>query len=198
MPEMWSFGTTMTIAKDTDPPPNAAKSPRPSSQPSQDPIPQPQPAASAPRPSILSQRSLKQLGLFFGGASFLALATLVTRRSITRKRRATIPKFYTPSNLPANKIESDGSFIALEALSLATLNVCGFAIMMTGGISWAFDMSNMEDLRSKAQRHMYPTDAKLSAEEERQVEEWVTKMLGREILAEKQGQDPSPPPKKHD
>ncbi|KAH8661905.1 hypothetical protein BX600DRAFT_437340 [Xylariales sp. PMI_506] len=126
---------------------------------------------------ILSQRSLKQLSLFFAGAGFLALSTLVTRRSIARKRIVTIPKFYQPSNLPSAKMESDRSLIAVEALSLATLNVCGFGIMATGGLSWAFDISTVAELRYLARRNI-KNGGQLDEEAEREVEEWVAKVLG--------------------
>ncbi|KAI0455749.1 hypothetical protein F5B21DRAFT_180751 [Xylaria acuta] len=172
---MWSFGTTMTLPRDSE---STAKPPSPPPQP--DPIPAAQ-AQTRPetRPSVLSQRSLKQLGLFFAGASFLSLATLITRRSVAKKTRATMPRFYTQSNRPVNKIGSDSSLIALEALNLATLNVVGFAIMMTGGLSWAFDVSSIDDLRSMARKHIGPAGGRTDEEAEREVEEWVAKVLLR-------------------
>lgn len=131
------------------------------------------------RPSVLSQRSLKQLGLFWAGAGFLSLATLITRRSVARKTLSTIPKFYTPSNRPVTTIGSDSSLIALEALNLATLNVVGFAVMMTGGFSWALDVSNIDDLRQMARKHIGPAGGRTDEEAEREVEEWVAKVLLR-------------------
>ncbi|KAF2962718.1 hypothetical protein GQX73_g10857 [Xylaria multiplex] len=180
---MWSFGTTMTMPKDSESAPKTTSQPPQHSRP--DPI--TQTATTVPsssplpetQPSILSQRSLKQLGLFFAGAGFLSLATLITRRSVARKHMATLPKFYTQSNRPVNKIGSDSSLIALEALNLATLNVVGFAIMMTGGLSWAFDISNIDDLRKKARKHIGPSGGRTDEEAEREVEEWVAKVLLR-------------------
>ncbi|OTB17147.1 hypothetical protein K445DRAFT_42784, partial [Daldinia sp. EC12] len=122
-------------------------------------------------------RSLRQLGLFFAGAGFLTLSTIITRRAITRKRLATIPKFYHQSNQQVSKMESDSSLIALEALNLATLNVMGFGIMMTGGIAWAFDISSVDDLRTMARRHYGATGARTDEEAEREIEEWVAKVL---------------------
>ncbi|GAW21328.1 hypothetical protein ANO14919_108470 [Xylariales sp. No.14919] len=181
---MWSFGTTMTMPKDSE---SASKPPlQPRFEPSLDPIPRtasPASSSSPPlsetRPSVVSQRSLKQLGLFFAGAGFLSLATLVTRRSVARKHIATLPKFYTQSNRPVNKIGSDSSLIALEALNLATLNVVGFAIMMTGGVSWAFDISSIDDLRGMARKHIGPSGGRTDEEAERELEEWVAKVLLR-------------------
>ncbi|KAF3069014.1 hypothetical protein GL218_08093 [Daldinia childiae] len=180
---MWSFGTTMTMAKDSDPslvsttqPQQPAESIQSSQslQPPQNTIPYPR-----PRPPILSQRSLKQLGLYFAGASFLTLSTIITRRAVVRKQLATIPKFYHQSYQQVNKIDSDGSLIALEALNLATLNVIGFGIMMTGGLSWAFDISSVDDLRSMARGHVGPSGGRTDEEAEREIEEWVAKVLGR-------------------
>jgi hypothetical protein len=122
---------------------------------------------------------MKQLGLFFAGAGFLTLSTFITRRSVAKKLRATAPKFYVQSNRPVNKMDGDSSLIALEALNLATLNVVGFAIMMTGGVSWAFDLSNIDDLRARARKHIGPGGGRTDEEAEREVEEWVAKVLLR-------------------
>lgn len=146
-----------------------------------------------PQSSIFSQRSMKQLGLFFAGAGFLTLSTLITRRSIVRKRIATIPSFYQPSNQPVNTMSSDSSLIALEALNLATLNVLGFGVMCTGGLAWAFDISSIDDLRKKARGHIGPTGGYTDEEAEREVEEWVAKVLGRK---EDKEQEAGSPPKK--
>ncbi|KAI0883824.1 uncharacterized protein GGS22DRAFT_26406 [Annulohypoxylon maeteangense] len=184
---MWSFGTTMTMAKDREP---SQEKPLPPSQHSQ-PL---QPSQSTentiqpfqPRPPIFSERSLKQLGLFFGGAGFMFLSTLITRRSVTRKYMATVPKFYNQSNRPAIKAPSDGSLIALEALNLATLNVMGFGIMTTGGLAWAFDVSSVDDLRAMARRSYGIRGGQTDEEAEREIEEWIASVLGRKEEKEKQ------------
>ncbi|KAI0401572.1 hypothetical protein F4802DRAFT_421499 [Xylaria palmicola] len=183
---MWSFGTTMTMPKDSE---SVSNHPPERHQPA--PIP-PAQSQSPPetRPFILSQRSLKQLGFFFAGAGFLSLATLITRRSITRKRLATLPRFYTQSNRPVDKISSDG-LIALEALNLATLNVVGFAVMMTGGLSWAFDVSNIDDLRSLARKHIGPSGGQTDEEAEKEIQEFLAKFLHRKEKQE--AADPAAP-----
>ncbi|KAI5867429.1 hypothetical protein GGS23DRAFT_548385 [Durotheca rogersii] len=173
---MWSFGTTMTMANDREPSP-AASLPSRSSPPPQS-VQHPM-SPSRPRPSLLSQRSLKQLGLLFAGAGFLALSTLITRRAVARKRKITTPPFYQQSNRPVSTMASDGSVIAIEAMSLATLNVMSFAIMLTGGFSWAFDVSNLDDLRRLARRHVGPPGGQTDEESEREVEEWVARVLLR-------------------
>ncbi|KAI1436925.1 hypothetical protein GGR50DRAFT_154397 [Xylaria sp. CBS 124048] len=139
----------------------------------------PIPTRGAVRPPILSPRSLKQIGLFFAGAGFLSLSTWITRRAISRKALAIFPKFHTPNTHPINKVDAHASSIAFEALNLATLNVVGFAIMMAGGISWAFDISGVEDLRSMTRKHVGPTGMGTDEDLEKEVEEWVAKMLLR-------------------
>ncbi|KAI1772731.1 hypothetical protein F4818DRAFT_137952 [Hypoxylon cercidicola] len=174
---MWSFGTTMTMADDKEPSPTTpvqAPAASQSSQPAQATIPPREPLS-----PILSQRSLKQLGLFFAGAGFLSLSTLITRRAVARKHMMTVPKFYSQSNRTVNKMQSDSSLIALEALNLATLNVFGFGIMATGGLAWAFDISSVDDLRRMARRHIGPEGGQTDEEAERQIEEWVAKVLLR-------------------
>lgn len=98
---------------------------------------------------------------------------------MARKLRMTVPKFYTQSNRAVDKMQSDSSLIALEALNLATLNVFGFGIMLTGGMSWAFDISSVDDLRRMARRHLGPTGGQTDEDAERQIEEWVAKVLLR-------------------
>ncbi|KAI1632327.1 hypothetical protein F4809DRAFT_653351 [Biscogniauxia mediterranea] len=183
----------MTMAKDEPPakptpsvsvpPPASAASPAPFQAPAILPG-----APVEPRSSVFSHRSLKQFGLFFAGASFLALSTLITRRAIVRKRIATIPMFYTPSNSPVHKMDSDGPLMALEALNLATINIASFAVMMTGGLGWAFDISNIDDLRKMARRHIGPAGGKTDEEAEKELEEWVARVLLRSSEKEKEAQ----------
>lgn len=67
--------------------------------------------------------------------------------------------------------------IAFEALSLATLHVMGFGIVLTGGASWAFDLSNVEDLREMARVSTKNSSGSMSAEQEKEIEEMVSKWL---------------------
>jgi hypothetical protein len=156
---------------------------------------------------VLDPRSLKQLGFFFAGASFFALSTLITRRAVTRRHAATVPKFYSRSNQTAitSALEAGGQggaagaassqataaaaaegmaagagpLMAVEALNLATLNVLSFAVMLTGGVSWAFDVSSLDDLRAYARRHIGPPGGRTEEEAEREVEEWMARVLAR-------------------
>ncbi|KAM0322709.1 hypothetical protein ACHAQA_009300 [Verticillium albo-atrum] len=125
-----------------------------------------------------SSRGLKQLGLFFAGAGFLVCSTLITKRAVTRKQLAAFPKFYQPSHAAAGKQENpEGSLIALEALNLATINVFSFAVMATGGVAWAFDISSVSDLRDKARATIRGEAGKTDEAAEREFEEWATRVL---------------------
>ncbi|KAI0204105.1 hypothetical protein F4808DRAFT_368871 [Astrocystis sublimbata] len=198
---MWSFGTTMTMPKDSEaaaqskqasesrssppPPPPAQSTPITNSPPNQA-LQQQQQLPPAARPSIFSQRSLSQLGLFFAGAGFLSLATFITRRSVMRKQKTTIPKWFTPSNRPPTKMQSDNRLIALEALHLATLNVMGFGIMMCGGAAFAFDISSLDDLRWRARKHTRGDPGKTDDELDQEVAEYIAQFLGKyEVQVEK-------------
>ncbi|KAK2600704.1 hypothetical protein N8I77_010219 [Diaporthe amygdali] len=131
------------------------------------------------------RRSAKQLGLFAAGAGFLALSTLITRRAVARRMFESAPRMFQPSHhgprAPprGQKDKGDDAFVAVEALGLATLNVFSFGVMMTGGFMWAFDISNLEDLRRKARASLYGADGVVDAAAEQQVEEWVAEVLSR-------------------
>ncbi|KAL1866435.1 hypothetical protein VTK73DRAFT_4714 [Phialemonium thermophilum] len=109
------------------------------------------PPASTAASSAITPRSLRQLGLFFAGAGFLTWSTLLTRRAVVRRQIAAFPKFYHPSHRAPTTFERkpEDALIAFEALGLATLNVVSFAVMATGGLSWAFDVSSLDELRMR-------------------------------------------------
>lgn len=146
--------------------------------------------------SALTPRSLKQLGLFFAGTGFLFWSTAITRRAVARKQLAAAPKFYHPSTYQkptavatrdggrtttVTDPDADGGMIAVQALGLATLNVFSFAIMMTGGLAWGFDISSVDDLRDRARKHIMGEAArrKTDEESEKELEEWMESMLLR-------------------
>lgn len=141
-------------------------------------------AAAAQAPSmapedngIFSRRSRRQLGLFFGGATFLTFSTLITRRALVRKYWATLPKFYTPSNTTK---EVNGAMEAFEALNLATLNVASLGIMLTGGILWAFDIGSLPDMQRKVRAGMgLDGSGRDDKEIEQEIEEWFATVLKR-------------------
>jgi len=157
----------------------------------------PQPAAPGlelePRPytPILSRRSFRQLGLYFGGASFMAFSILISRRAAIRHQLRARLRYFTPNPVMAAVGKKGGEqaaaesgkepLMALEALNLATINVTSFAIMLAGGVSWALDVSSMDDLRWWARRSMAGAHGHLDEESERELAEWVTKTLGMSI-----------------
>lgn len=170
----------------------------PSQQPPQAPSPPP------PQPTFQTQihesqhtpeeqfrRSAKQLGLFAAGAGFLTLSALITRRAVARKMVQSAPKMFQPSHhgpgIPprGQKDKGDDAFVAIEALGLATLNVFSFGVMMTGGFMWAFDISNIEDLRRKARASLYGVNGVVDEAAEQQVEEWVAEVLSKKEKREK-------------
>jgi hypothetical protein len=178
----------------------------------------PPPPAPAP-PSrqereLFDARSVKQLGLFFAGAGFLALSTVITRRSIARRHVSAVPKFYnTSSNRPlpldtatpsraggatsaatssmtaaeladatarAAEAKADGPLMAINALGLATLNVISFGVLFVGGLSYAFDICNMDELRAKARQVIGgATGGRTEEEAEAEVEEWIARVLSK-------------------
>ncbi|PQE15050.1 C6 zinc finger domain protein [Rutstroemia sp. NJR-2017a BVV2] len=142
------------------------------------PPPQAPPATDAQpsKSSIFSPRSQRQFGLFAAGACFFALSTAITRRSLVRKYRMTVPRFYSPNTQVR---EVDGGMEALEALSIATINVFSLSMMATGGLLWAFDISNVDDMRRKVRKNMGLEGGQQDAEAEKQIEEWLATVLSR-------------------
>ncbi|KAM3068459.1 hypothetical protein ACMFMG_009600 [Clarireedia jacksonii] len=136
--------------------------------------------------SIFSPRSRRQFGLFAAGACFFALSTAITRRSLVRKYRMTVPKFYSPNTKVR---EVDGAMEAFEALSIATINVFSISMMATGGFLWAFDISNVDDMRRKVRKNMGLEGGRPDSEAEKEIEEWLATVLSRmdpKVKAEKE------------
>jgi len=126
------------------------------------------------------------LGLFFGGAAFFGVASVITRRSLVRRYKASVPKFFQQSNRP--NAEVDGAMEALEALTIATVNVFSLSIMFTGGMLWAFDISSVEDMRRKLRGGLgIDGDGRENAAEE-EIEEWLATVLARKEEKERQKQ----------
>jgi hypothetical protein len=143
----------------------------------------------APReeyPSVFSARSLKQLGLFFGGAGFLCFSILLTRRAINRQRIKSRLRFYQTNDwkgLIEGDVKKRGDpLVALEALNLATLNTLSVFIMAAGGMSWAFNISSVADMKEITQRSIMATSNGVTDEEsEQEVVDWMAKTLGMDV-----------------
>jgi len=124
-----------------------------------------------------SPRSLHQFSIFAAGATFLTLSILITRRALTRKLKSLQPSgHFTPSNQTPSL---NGYPDAFEALSLATLNVTAFGVMLVGGGMWAFDVSNLDDLKGKVRKGMGIENEIINKEDEEDVEEWMASVLAR-------------------
>ncbi|KAK5998748.1 hypothetical protein PT974_01130 [Cladobotryum mycophilum] len=131
-------------------------------------------------------RPLKQFGLFFVGASFTAASIAISRRSVLRRQFESIPRFYA-SNPPPSPLltahhlpnSSEGSLLGVQALGLATLNVSAFAVMLTGGLSWGFDLSSVEELRERTQRALRKGGYEVNPADEEEFERMVNDVLVR-------------------
>lgn len=131
------------------------------------------------------RRSAKQLGLFFAGATFLTASVFISRRAVNRKMVTSYPKLFQPSHHGPRppprgpKEKGDDQLVAVEALGLATLNVMSFGVMATGGLMFAFDISNVEELRMKARSSLYGPNGVVDEAAEQQVEDWIVDVLSR-------------------
>ncbi|KAI4140160.1 MAG: hypothetical protein LQ340_007916, partial [Diploschistes diacapsis] len=129
--------------------------------------------------SVSSRRSRKQLSFFFLGSTLLAFSSILTRRALVHRHRATWPLFYRPSNLPPEH-GVNPAFEAFQALQIATLNVASGLIMFTSGMLWAFDISSIDDLRRKVRGGLGVDGTGRSARDvEMEFEEWLAETLQR-------------------
>jgi len=131
------------------------------------------------------------MGLYFGGAGFLALSILISKRASVRHQLRARLRYFTPSThhlLKKGEVPPGDAgkepMMALEALNLATLNVVSFAVMLTGGVSWALDLSCVDDMRRLARRSMNGVHGRLDPDMEKELAEWVGKTLGIDVHAE--------------
>jgi hypothetical protein len=127
--------------------------------------------------AFFSPRSRRQLGLFAAGVGFFALSTAITRRSIMRRYKSTVPKFYQQSNQPNTNV--NGAMEAFEALNIATVNVFSVGIMATGGLLWAFDIASLDDMRSKVRTNLGVDPIRTDQDAEQEIEEWFASVLAR-------------------
>ncbi|KAF5703369.1 hypothetical protein FGLOB1_9138 [Fusarium globosum] len=134
------------------------------------------PIIAAQQPSW--DRSIRQFGLLLTGAGFLAASVAVSRRSVLRMRHDSFPKFYTSNRHQVKFDSGDKSLLAVQALGLATLNVMSFGVMLVGGISWAFDLSSIEELRQRTQA-VTRRPGMVSPEDEKAMEELIEGLMGK-------------------
>jgi hypothetical protein len=97
---------------------------------------------------ITSQRSLRQLSVFFlGGAS-----TAITRKAVWRRQLRVMPKFYEPNTNPHEYFSPFSD--ALQALNLATMHCTSVGIMAVGGAMWTFDIANLREAQAALRRRL--------------------------------------------
>lgn len=113
-----------------------------------------------------------------------AVSVVVTRRACRSRILASIPPYYTSSVYHKQDISSANE--ALEALSLATINVLSFGMALSGGVLYALGINSVEDMRKVARRSLMgggtlsPDDERI----EKEVEGWVLAIMGQNAEAE--------------
>ncbi|KAI6777855.1 uncharacterized protein J7T54_002753 [Emericellopsis cladophorae] len=133
------------------------------------------------------QRHFRQLSLLVLGSAFLSTSIFISRRSVVRLQKSSFPHFFLSNRTPASRLPSDDKYpIAGRALGLATLNVTSFGVLLVGGISWAFDLCSVTELRNRTQMRLQKgrqvARAGMAEEEkmvEDKVEEEMEKLLGQ-------------------
>ncbi|KAI9703355.1 MAG: hypothetical protein M1836_007922 [Candelina mexicana] len=176
LPRSYLPSTTTT----TTPPP-----PEPSTQ-SSSPATSEHHQPNAPTPTTPPPHSRSPLPLFLAGLTFTSLSLLLTRRTLHRRHLALLPKFYNPPYHPLlgpsypspHTAPVNGAVEAIEALSIASVNVASFGLLVVGGGLWWWDVRGLEDLRGRVRRGMgVSVGGEGDAEEE--MEEWIAGVLRR-------------------
>ncbi|OAA75452.1 hypothetical protein LEL_07440 [Akanthomyces lecanii RCEF 1005] len=179
--------SSSTTTSSSSPPRAAAPAPNPSQQRHRLPPAAPSPVIDTSRTAHLTplQRQTSQLSLLLLGGSFMAATVFVTRRAVLRRQRESIPRFFHASYLPPGHphVALDGgerSTLAAQALGLATLNVAGFAVLLTGGTAWAFDLCSVAELQARTQmRRDAAGGGHMGEDEEREVDNMVMGLMER-------------------
>ncbi|KAI5304511.1 hypothetical protein KEM56_006418 [Ascosphaera pollenicola] len=162
---------------------SAPKEPTPAPEPVQPP-PQPQPRVQPEAASTsLKSRLTNSQKLILGGAAFVGMSTLVTKRAFARHRIAVRPPFYTTSlyhKPPVNTAKD-----AFEAFNIATINVLSIAMLTMGLGMYATDINTLEDARRVIRGGM-GTDgvARTDEEVEEELQEWLAGVLSKKARKE--------------
>ncbi|KAI1971585.1 hypothetical protein LOZ51_006745 [Ophidiomyces ophidiicola] len=152
-------------------------------------MPEPSPQLIPDQPPAQSQspRLNNSTKLLIGGSIFFALSALITRRSLSRRRIASIPPYYTSAT--NHKPPVNGAMEALEALNIASINVVSLAMLGVGGAMHAFEINTLDDLRRKVRGGLGADGSGRSEQQvEEELEEWVVTVLNRKAEKEKTGQ----------
>jgi hypothetical protein len=110
----------------------------------------------------------------------MAASVAVARRSVLRRRLESLPRFYFSNRTHPRTIDSaDRGLLAAQALGLATLNVMSFGVMLVGGLSWAFDLSSVAELRHRTRAVLERNSGDVDSDQERELEEMMDSLLAR-------------------
>ena len=139
-----------------------------------------------PAPSE-NERPERSKIILAAGTAFFAFSLLITRRAFVRRRLAANPAFYTnaPHHHAQQSAKVNGPLEAVEALSIATVNVLSLGMMATGGTLWYLGINSMADAR-KTLRGGLGVDGTGRSEQqaEEEFEEWMATVLSRKEAKE--------------
>ncbi|RJE21847.1 hypothetical protein PHISCL_05831, partial [Aspergillus sclerotialis] len=88
--------------------------------------------------------------LLIGGATFITLSLLTTRRAFRRRIKATTPGYYTSSTY--HKPKASGPLEALEAAMHATLHVFSWTVFGAGVTMTYLDVNTLPEFRRELRR----------------------------------------------
>jgi hypothetical protein len=98
--------------------------------------------------TLFSPRSRKQFSIFLAGSYFTIMSAIITRRAVNRRLRWAKPTYFRTNQMhPEQQINI--RLEAMEAITVATVNVFSWVIMLGGGVLWATDTSGLAEMRSK-------------------------------------------------
>ncbi|KAG9244823.1 hypothetical protein BJ878DRAFT_51297 [Calycina marina] len=126
--------------------------------------------------SFFSPRSIRQLTLVGAGAGFVLLTSFITRRALVRRYKQSIPKFYNQSHGGKGN-EVNGALEALDAFTIATINVTSISIYLVGAGLWAFDVSSLQEMRGRIRRRMGLDQQRQNTTIEDEIEEWFASVM---------------------
>jgi len=158
----------------------------PSLQPSQEPKQEHQPPLSSTTDTTSATTTglPNNLKVLLGGITFFVLSSVITRRALTRRQRASIPPFYTGSTY--HKPPVNGAIEALEALNIATVNVVSVSMIVVGGALYAMDINSIGDMQRLVRGGLgYDGTGRNEQQVEEELEEWLAGVLNRKAEKEK-------------
>jgi hypothetical protein len=124
------------------------------------------------------------MGLMLGGAGFFYWSVMISKRAAMRHQLASKLGFFQGNQFmwrSQKELPKREPLVAAEALALATLNTASFAIFAAGGVTWALDVSSLEDLRRYARRSIEWSAVRVGMVDEEAewvVVEWFGKTFG--------------------